>query len=536
MNKLLEEYLIKLDELPNTEFNIDQKILCKKLLQKVEDERDLPNVFQFLTQRVKTGFTFDIAPTVDSGSVAILKYDEHKSFINKLGGNDNTLIIGENYDALKNLLVIERESERGLEFNYDVIYIDPPYNTEASKNDGNSVANDKEFVDSNKFIYRDKYSRNGWLNMINERLRMAKDLLKEDGVIFVSIDDNEQAYLKVLMDEIFGEENFVANMINKTGAGRSDSKNIAIKKEYVLCYQKTNLFIANKKSSNIENYKYKDNNGFYSRNSFDRQGLRYSPSLDYEIIAPDGSKIYPGNSKEKWLDRQKNKNIERDWCWTLSKKEYKNRNDNGLIEWYKVNNQWRVAYKKYFDANDKSIPYSDLINDKSYNGMYEIKQIFNNRVFNYPKSIELIKYLLNLCQNKNARILDFFAGSGTTAHAVMELNREDGGNRTYTLVTNNENNIADEITYERLYRINNGKGTKGETFDWLKKNEPYRENLNVFNIVKYNTSINNTEDDNTKIKSIFRNSLTYFGISDNSLNNLDILRDLQSLEIYEKKA
>nr|WP_237023540.1 site-specific DNA-methyltransferase [Mycoplasma miroungirhinis] len=427
----------------------------------------------------------------------------------------------------------ERERERSCEdSNFDVIYIDPPYNTESSKKEGNNSANEKENISATKFIYRDKFSRNGWLNLMNERLRLAKKLLKDDGVIFVSIDDNEQAYLKVLMDEIFGEENFVANMINKTGAGRSDTKNIAIKKEYVLCYQKTNLFIANKKSSNIENYKYQDNNGFYSRNSFDRQGLRYSPSLDYEIIAPDGSKIYPGNSKEKWLERQKNKNIERDWCWTLSKKEYENRNDKGLIEWYKVNNQWRVAYKKYFDANDKSTPYSDLINDKSYSGMNEIKQIFNDRVFNYPKSIELIKYLLNLCQNKNARVLDFFAGSGTTAHAVMELNKEDGGNRTFTLVTNNENNIAYGITYERLYRINHGIGTNGETFKWTEKNEPYKQNLNVFNL-KYDSIdiVNSTTETNLLIDTL-RESLAKFGIKnitdEELLNNLTNLYALES--------
>ncbi|MGZ9755949.1 DNA methyltransferase [Mycoplasma sp. 246B] len=114
------------------------------------------------------------------------------------------------------------ERERaGLTYNYDVIYIDPPYNTESSLNDGNKLANDKENVAAKRFIYRDKYTRNGWLNMMNERLKLAKKLLKDDGVIFVSIDDNEQAYLKVLMDEIFGEENFVSCFIwqKKSGGG-----------------------------------------------------------------------------------------------------------------------------------------------------------------------------------------------------------------------------------------------------------------------------------------------------------------------------
>ncbi|WP_308700572.1 site-specific DNA-methyltransferase [Mycoplasma miroungigenitalium] len=108
---------------------------------------------------------------------------------------------------------------------YDVIYIDPPYNTESSLSDGNSLKNgEKDDIAASKFIYRDKFSRTGWLNMMSERLRMAKDLLKEDGVIFVSIDDTEQAYLKVLMDEIFGEENFVVNIVWEKKTAASDSK------------------------------------------------------------------------------------------------------------------------------------------------------------------------------------------------------------------------------------------------------------------------------------------------------------------------
>ncbi|MCU9934393.1 site-specific DNA-methyltransferase [Mycoplasmopsis felis] len=148
----------------------------------------------------------------------------------------------------------------GLEYKYDLIYIDPPYNTETSKDDGNSIADDKENIKANKFIYRDKYSRNGWLNLMNERLRLARQLLKDDGVIFVSIDDAEQAYLKVLMDEIFGEENFVSCIVNKKGRGKSDSKFLSNKKEYILVYAiNINNLEFRKQSSPIENYKYEDN-------------------------------------------------------------------------------------------------------------------------------------------------------------------------------------------------------------------------------------------------------------------------------------
>ena len=188
-----------------------------------------------LIQRIKIGFTFDVAPTYqkeDEQSVALLKKDENRSFKNyeNTSNIENTLIIGENYDALKNLLVIERERESSSHSDayYDVIYIDPPYNTESAKDDGNHLADEKSDIAPSKFVYRDKFSRNGWLNMLNERLRLAKQLLKDDGVVFVSIDDNEQAYLKVLMDEIFGEENFIVNFVwektNHSNQGNTGKK------------------------------------------------------------------------------------------------------------------------------------------------------------------------------------------------------------------------------------------------------------------------------------------------------------------------
>lgn len=153
--------------------------------------------------------------------------------------------------------MLERERETsGRDAYYDVIYIDPPYNTEASKTDGNDFS-EKDDVVASKFVYRDKFSRNGWLNMMNERLKLAKSLLKNDGVIFVSIDDNEQAYLKVLMDEIFGEENFVSNIvwIKKKGPGGNTTFNYKIvgNTEYILCYAK-NINLVN------INYKIHDKN------------------------------------------------------------------------------------------------------------------------------------------------------------------------------------------------------------------------------------------------------------------------------------
>ncbi|MCV3754361.1 site-specific DNA-methyltransferase, partial [Ureaplasma zalophigenitalium] len=359
------------------------------------------------------------------------------------------------------------------------------YNTEAANSDGNSVANDALKINNNKFIYRDKFSRNGWLNMMNERLILAKELLKDDGVIFVSIDDSEQAYLKVLMDDIFGEENFVANFIwrNKNTGGGSDKTNIEIETEYIISYAK------NKKVVTFNSIPIDENSFIYTDSFFDTRGkykltdldrvsskssFKYSETLDYAIEAPDGSffKNYRNLLKPK------------SYAYTLNQETFLSQKNLGFIEIQKKYNNknneyyWKAYRKIYqrvkYDNQDQKITnrefgnnFNNIIFESNITtsaGKRMLISILNNKDFSFPKPYQLIKYLINLITNKNARILDFFAGSGTTGHAVMELNREDGGNRTYTLITNNENKIGDEITYERLYRINHGKGTKNESF------------------------------------------------------------------------
>ncbi len=159
-----------------------------------------------------------------------------------------------------------------------------------------------------------------------------------------------------------------------------------------------------------------------------------------------------------------------------------------------------------------------------------------NLEFPYPKPIDLIIFLINLSCKNDARILDFYAGSGATGHAVMELNKEDNGKRTYTLVTNNENNIGYDVCYERLYRINNGIGTKGESFEWTNKNKPYKQNLNVFNIEYYDTSIlkKNDNDSITKIKKTLAKEIEEFRIIPSVNFNVDIYYDLLSLKPLNK--
>ncbi|MCV3743699.1 site-specific DNA-methyltransferase [Ureaplasma sp. ES3154-GEN] len=441
-----------------------------------------------------------------------------------------------------------------MNYNYDVIYIDPPYNTESAYTDGNNSANDKENISASKFIYRDKFSRNGWLNMMNERLCLAKKLLKDDGVIFVSIDDNEQAYLKVLMDEIFGEENFITNLIwrNKNTGGGSDKANIEIETEYIILYAKNknnvlyNSIPIDKNSFNLSD-EFLEERGKYKLTDLDhvcsKSSFKYSSSLDYEIIAPDGTSF----------SNYRNKIIPKSYAYTLGLDTFLSQKKLGFIEiqqkFDKKNNlyYWKAYRKIYqkvkFDNNKNEIikrergnNFNNIIFDNNITtsaGKRNLISILNNKDFSFPKPHKLIMYLVNLIPNKNARVLDFFGGSGTTGHAVLELNKEDGGNRTYTIVTNNENNIADDVTYERLYRINNGIGTNNETFKWSEKNEPYKQNLDVFNLEYSSIDINDHNDNTQILKDMLRESLKHFGIE--SVSEEELLNNLSNLYSLERE-
>lgn len=534
--KDLKNYIDDIDNLNSFLLNQDQKKLIKEILVNTNNsnKENLDNVFQLLIQRVKTGFVFDAAPSVDTKQIAILKKQEKLSFTNDLlNTNKNTLIIGENYDALKNLLVIERQKEQigGGDYNYDLIYIDPPYNTESAKDDGNNLS-EKDDVAASKFIYRDKFSRTGWLNMMNERLKMARQLLKEDGVIFVSIDDNEQAYLKVLMDEIFGEENFVTNFIWQKKSGGGLNTYIYEGHEYILTYalNKNNLkgkLFFNKEitSKKIE----KDEKGtFYWEKDWLRKGFGKKEEKDqHRNIFYEELHLY---KDENEINEIKNKIDSGEYKLVLNKEYNKN----------------LIARKEYVSENliKKVVPYTLITQNQGvdlsgvgFDELYSIILMPKNdeEKFKTVKPLTLIKLLVDIKNNKNVRILDFFAGSGTTAHAVMELNRKDGGNRTFTLVTNNENNIGINVCYERLYRINNGKGSKGETdFDWIKKNEPYNQNLDVFEVNYYNTDA--FDNNNEIIKQDFKNMLNDFDLSNvNKINEQEILLNLTALKPIEGK-
>lgn len=451
-------------------YNKEQKALATYILDHATEE-NIDSIYTFITQRVKLGFTFDAAPEVNHNCVSICKKNENMSF-GGVSASTHKLIIGENYDVLKNLLVSYTRNGEGL---VDVIYIDPPYNTEKTQQEGNDC---KEDVVASKFVYRDKFTRTGWLNMMRERLVLARKLLSRRGVIFISIDDNMQAYLKVLCDEIFGEQNFVGHIIwnKKTGAKGVAPKSMMVSvHEYILIYQKKDFFKFKGKKRDLKNFKNPDND---PRGPWRESNIKSTtkPKEDaFTIVDPNTGKEYTNTwafSKQSLEQMIKEKRIL--WKENLPKQKeflYELTNENQALT-----SSWGV-----FDAQSTTVFLKDLI---------------PNNKFDYAKPIKLIKQLLEVSTNKNDLVLDFFAGSGTTGQAVMELNAEDGGNRQCILVTNNENNIGKAITYERLYRVVNGKGSKGEVVEWTySKEKPYLSNnyWDVFEIERHELKIDDYE-------------------------------------------
>ncbi len=374
--------------------------------------------------------------------IPVFVEDESKKIQDNPDSEDyNFLLEGDN---LHSLHLLEKTHTGKI----DVIYIDPPYNT------GN-----KDFKYNDKFVDNtDTFSHSKWLSFMERRLRIAYKLLSESGLIFVSISDIENAHLRTLLDDVFGEDNFVANLIwaNREGGGSSDSKNFRIKHEYILSFakRKENIEIHGVPVGNEDRYKQEDEfRGKYYLQKLGMGSIQYSSSLDYPITCPDSSIVMPADN-----------NGGKKACWRWSKGKLEWGIQNHYIEIKKDRSGiWTVYTKQYlnFDNEGNKIertqrPDGIIDNFSSTQGAKSLISIFGKPVFNYSKDPNLIKYLVARINKKNLNILDFFAGSGTTGQAVTELNAEDGGNRKFILATNNENNIAEEVTYERMKRVSAG--------------------------------------------------------------------------------
>ncbi len=382
---------------------------------------------------------------------------------------NHILIEGDNLEALTALSYTHAGK-------IDVIYIDPPYNT------GN-----KDFVYNDSFVDReDGYRHSKWLSFMNKRLKIAKGLLSDKGVIFISIDDNEQAQLKLLCDEIFGERNFIAKFDWRKKTGANDAKDIAVITESILLYSvsrlntiESEIWNRDEGSRNQKRFKYKDEfvetRGKYYLDTLDRGGLQYSDSMNYGIEAPDGGIIYPNGRSEFVNDG---------WIWKWGKDKVKWGLENRFLEFVKSKkssaSKYTIKYKVYEHVDNEGNlrkkvgrAFSNFILEPiNQQGNLEISSLFDGDVpFSNPKPIGLLKYLINTIAFNDITILDFFAGSGTTLHATMQLNAEDGGHRQCILATNNENGICENVTYERNKRVIQGYTTpKGEQVPGLTTN------------------------------------------------------------------
>lgn len=382
----------------------------------------------------------------------------------------NFLLEGDNLHSLKLL----EKTHRG---KVDVIYIDPPYNT------GN-----KDFIYNDEFVGReDSFRHSTWLSFLSERLRIAQKLLSPDGLIFVSIDDNEQAQLKLLMDEIFSEDNFIICMPRITKKSGKTTSAYAKNHDYILVYTKREQDIFVMEEHVDEAFKFEDEyvreRGKYKLNqTLDYDSLSYSSSLDYPLEI-EGEIFYPGSSKELWEERQKGNHRRADWAWRWSKNLFQFGYDNGFVVIKrKKDGSARIYTKTYLNAKigkdsngnfvieyNKRVKATSSIEyiDNKYsndNAKKDLSLFGLGDKFDYSKPVELIKKLIKAYYKNDALILDFFAGSGTTAQAVLELNQQDGGDRKFILCTNNENGICEEITYERIKAVVTGKRQNGSMY------------------------------------------------------------------------
>ncbi|NCB25011.1 MAG: site-specific DNA-methyltransferase [Bacteroidia bacterium] len=447
---------------------------------------------------------------------------------------ENLYIEGDNLDVLKLL-------QNSYLNKVKMIYIDPPYNTGNDFVYRDNFKFSKEDYEEELGLFDEEENRlfkntetNGryhsdWCSMMYPRLQLARNLLTDVGVIFISIDDNEVHNLRKICDEVFGEENFVANLIwtNKEGGGSSDSKMFRLKHEYILCYSRNidYIEITGIPVGNEDRYKlvdeYLETRGKYYLQKLGMGSIQYSESLDYPIEAPDGTRITP-------IDNNKGRKA----CWRWSKSKY----EWGLVNGYIViqkdrDDSWTVYSKQYLNCDNEGNIITrtqrpmGVIDE--FSSTQASKLLYNMGLgdqFNYSKPIELIKYLIKRLPN-NDIILDFFSGSATTAHAVMQLNAEDGGNRKFIMVQlpeetdpNSEaykagyKNIC-EIGKERIRRAGkkieeelNAKSKEGELF----KEEEHRTPDTGFRVLKV---------DSTNMKDVYYSPSEY---------NQQMLLDLES--------
>ena len=420
----------------------------------------------------KYGFTAD--PSTGSGREQ-----------NEATNSGNKIIHGDNLEALKSLLP-EYEGK------VKCIYIDPPYNT----GNENWVYNDNVNHPKIKKWLGEVVGKDGedlsrhdkWLCMMYPRLKLLYKLLADDGAIFISIDDNEQANLKLICDEIFGSSNYVATFPWRKRTAKSDVPNgISQDYEWNICYSKNKFFAgleSNRKYRNSDDY---PNDRWRLTDLTTQRSAEERPNSAFDMVNPKTKKVYNFNPKRVWA-------VTRDTF-----QHYYNRGKIVFPDDYEFLNISIPAYR-VFESEDKEKALNKYGRDyilktvstnfpkevgMTQNGNKEIVELFGSKIFSFPKPSSLIQFLIGILNDKNAIILDSFAGSGTTAHAVLNLNKQDGGNRKFILVEMED--YANNITAERVKRVAKGYGEgkkavegTGGAFDFYELGLPlFDENQNL---------------------------------------------------------
>lgn len=435
------------------------KIKREKLLSKIEllkeqlnDEDMIATLNEVETELTKKKYGLvweEHSEEVDEQmkfNIPIFVEDKDKEIISDKSLPFNFLLEGDNLHSLK---LLEKTHKGQIDF----IYIDPPYNTK-----------NKEFIyDDSRVGDDDAYKHSKWLSFMRKRLVLARELLSSKGCIFISIDQNEFAQLKLLCDDIFDEKNFIGVLIwrKKYGGGQTDEFFVT-EHEYVFGYRKTADFKWLDKilEADINDYKYQDNIGKYSITKLEKWGSSAHkedrPTMFFSIKDPDGNDFFPVAPDGK------------DGRWRVGKERLNYLIKNNGIHWVKdsKNKRWIPYEKNYYkDSKGKLIKARSILYDLAETGTATklLTNIFNEKdIFQNPKPIELVQFLLKHTRSYN--VLDFFAGSGSTAQAVLELNKEDGGNRKYILCTNNENDICERVTYQRCKTVITGKRNDGSKY------------------------------------------------------------------------
>lgn len=531
------------------------------IVNQARNEQEV-NVIANLIKGLQEGFNFQRVPTITTNTLTILEPSKYQKgeispTHNKVIICDNTIekenwekinnkidrlnkekpfdykkeietlkkeqfiLAPDNLDVLNNLLCDKTIQDNG---GIDIIYIDPPYNT------GNSSLG-----------YRDLREQNEWLNFMKARLEVASDLLSNDGIIFISIDDNMHSYLKIICDEVFGKKQFVGNIIWDKMNFQQGAHNIQKNHEYVLVYSKNDL--SNKKvlfNVDSQNLKfYTDDFGTYYREypfdtSFGNDKLVDRPSMGYIFYYnPKTNEKILSNNYVKDKDIIKENNIDKVYSfdkaliskgfvpiypplrkgnvlgrWSRGMVDAKNLLEKNLLDFVKTKSEsYKIYPKKYIEdgfSKTNDHPIQSIIKYSSSDGTKVLGEILNNKKFGNPKNVDMIKFLISSYKaKKDPLILDFFAGSGTTAQSILELNNEDKQKRKIILATkkfdfipslNSWENIGENVLIERIFRISYGTNKDGKKLSkkecpWLSHNTPFNIDFDYLETKQYDISL-----------------------------------------------